>query len=122
MTGFSIAFSGFSNYNYGLNNTWGQNNQYQNQQNADHAIMGCMKSFGIMPSGNKGADMMNLMGKMIQGVASGNINPMQGESISRLMDQLGIQKTGDKNGDFVKMLGALIQGGQQQSYNTNFFS
>ena len=57
--------------------------------------------------------MMKLIGGMTQAVASGNVNPMQGEPISRLMDQLGIKKNGDKNGDFIKMLGALIQGGQQ---------
>ena len=93
-----------------------------NHQKVDRAILGCFKAFNIQPTGNKNSDMMALTGNMIQSVASGNTNPAQEQSISRLMDQLGIKKSGDKNADFIKMLGALMDGGQQQFNNTGLFA
>jgi hypothetical protein len=97
------------------------NNTYQNRQGADRAILGAFKAFGIRPTGNKGADMMKLIGGMLQGSVQG-FNRQQEQSIGRLMDQLQIPKTGDKNKDFLKLLGGLIQGGQNQQDTSSYFN
>lgn len=100
---------------------FGLNNQIGNQQRVDYAIGGCFKAFNIRPTGNKSADMLNLMGNMMQTAFTNNITPQQDQSIAMLMDQLGVQKSGNKNADLIVMLCALMQGGQQQN-NTGFIA
>lgn len=80
----------------------------QNGNQAETAILGAFKAFGVQPTGNKDQDMQTFLNKLRETGANGGFNAQQGEAISRLMDVLGVEKTGDKNADLEKLPQALM--------------